>query len=261
MVLAGGTDLVTMRAQGQIAPVLLVDVKHIGGLNAIETRADAIHVGASTTMAALVAASPSGIDAVLDGARLIGSSQIRNRATIVGNVARASPAGDTLPGLLVHGATVLTASDTGARTIPITEFWTGPGQTTLASAELITGLMIPRGSSASAYARMTYRAWMDLAVVGVAARLDLSAGMCTGAAIALGGAAPTPFLIASAAGVLVGSRVETGAIAEAADLVAAAARPISDVRGSAEFRRNVIRPLAARVIARALDRGHTFSSR
>src|SRR5205823_4135989 len=145
-----------------------------------------------------------------------------------------------LPGLLVHAATVLTASETGARTIPISQFWTGPGQTILASAELITGLKIPRGSSASAYARMTYRAWMDLAVVGVAARLDLAAGVCTGAAIALGGAAPTPFLVASAAEVLVDSRVETGAIARAAALVAEAARPISDVRGSADFRRTVI---------------------
>jgi len=261
MVLAGGTDLVTMRAQGQIAPVVLVDVKHIREMNAIQTRTDAVHVGAAATMAAMVAASPSGIGAVLDGAGLIGSAQIRNRATVVGNVARASPAGDTLPGLLVHGATVLIASDSQARTTPIAEFWTGPGQTTLAGAELITGLMIPRGSSASAYARMTYRAWMDLAVVGVAARLDLNGDMCTGAAIALGGAAPTPILVPSASEVLVGSRVETGAIADAADRVAAAARPITDVRGSAEFRRNVIRPLASRVIARALDRARTSSSR
>lgn len=253
-VLAGGTDLVTLRATGALDTSLLVDVKHLPGLATIADGEGGLRIGAAVTMRALANFDASSIDALRDGARVVGAAQTRNRATLGGNVCRASPAGDTLPALLVLGATLHADSATGSRTIPISECFIGPGRTILAPDELLVAIELPRSGGGSAYERATYRAWMDLAVVGVAARLVVEKGICVDAAIALGGVAPTPLLVPHAAHALIGAAVDESSISAAAALAREAASPIDDVRGSRAYRLLMTEVLAARVIRIAHER-------
>ncbi|HLG07262.1 MAG TPA: molybdopterin cofactor-binding domain-containing protein [Gaiellaceae bacterium] len=253
-VLAGGTDLVTLRAAGVLDASLLVDIKHLPELATITESESGLRIGAAVTMRALAKLEAPSIDALRDGARVVGAAQTRNRATLGGNVCRASPAGDTLPALLVLDATLHADSATGSRSIPISECFVGPGRTSLAPDELLAAIELPRTGGGSAYERATYRAWMDLAVVGVAARLVIEDGVCVDAAIALGGVAATPLLAPRAAQALIGATVDDRSINTAATLAREAASPIDDVRGTRTYRLRMTEVLAARVIRIAHER-------
>jgi carbon-monoxide dehydrogenase medium subunit len=244
--LAGGTDLVLMRAAG-LAVTQVVDVKRVEELRAVTAGS----IGATTTLDALGRLAPS---ALSDGARIVGGWQTRSRATLGGNVCRASPAGDTLCGLLVLGGAFELASRAGTRSVAAAEFFTGPGVTVRAPEELLTRIALPRLAGGSAYRRFTYRGAMDLAVVGVAARIALADGICREAAIAIAACGPTPRLVPRAAAALVGSDVGTEAVAAACEAVVEAAEPIDDVRGTRRHRLQVLTPLTRRVIAEALAR-------
>jgi CO/xanthine dehydrogenase FAD-binding subunit len=245
-VLAGGTDLVLMRAAG-LAPTRVVDVKRIERLQGVTGES----IGAATTLDALGRLAPS---ALTDGARIVGGWQTRSRATLGGNVCRASPAGDTLCGLLVLGAAFELSSSAGARSVAAAEFFRGPGFTARAPGELLTRIALPGLEGGSAYRRFTYRGAMDLAVVGVAARISVTDGICREAAIAIAACGPTPRLVPRAAAALVGSDAGTEAVAAACAAVVEAAEPIDDVRGTRRHRLQVLTPLTRRVIAEALAR-------
>jgi carbon-monoxide dehydrogenase medium subunit len=193
--------------------------------------------------------------ALADGASIVGSPLTRNRATIGGNVCRSSPAGDTLPPLLVLDAKAHLASIRGHREVGLAEFFTGPGLNVMAAGEILLSLELPRRSGGSAYRRLTYRKWMDLAVVGVAAWVVVdSAGRCRDAAVAFGGAAPTPRLVSDAAEALRGTGLDDAALDRAAAAVVAAASPIHDVRGSISHRLRGLETLTRRVIRDARRR-------
>jgi CO/xanthine dehydrogenase FAD-binding subunit len=260
-VLAGGTDLVTMRADGRIEPSSVVDIKAVSGLSFVEHGADGVRVGATTTMAELAAVQDPELMAVVDGAAIVGSVQTRNRATLGGNVCRSSPAGDTLPGLLVLDAVAVAEGPAGDRRVPLREFFTGPGLNALAKGELLTAVAIPLRGGGGAYSRLTYRAWMDLAVMGVAARIRLDGDICAEAAIAIGGMAPTPLLVDDAARTLVGTSLGDAELAAAADTAAEACSPIDDVRGSREYRLQGLRALLPRVVATARARSERSEPR
>jgi len=258
-VLAGGTDLLVQMKQGQRAPGLILDIKRVGETQALTVDGDSLTIGASVPAAKakafpLVAEAFPGLAHAID---LIGSSQIQGRASLGGNLCNASPAGDTIPALIANGfeAQILTAG--GLRTLPVEAFVTGVGKNALASGEVLLALKapVPGPRSGDAYQRFTPRTEMDIAVVGVGARLTLDdAGVIASARIALGAVAPQAFLAEAAGAALVGTRGEPEALEAAAAAAMAAAKPISDKRGSADFRRRICGVLVKRVVAQALER-------
>ena len=258
-VLAGGTDLLVQMKQGQRAPGLILDIKRVGETQALTVDGDWLTIGASVPAAKakafpLVAEAFPGLAHAID---LIGSSQIQGRASLGGNLCNASPAGDTIPALIANGfeAQILTAD--GLRTLPVEAFVTGVGTNALASGEVLLALKapVPGPRSGDAYQRFTPRTEMDIAVVGVGARLTLDdAGVIASACIALGAVAPQAFLAEAAGAALVGTRGEPQALEAAAAAAMAVAKPISDKRGSADFRRRICGVLVKRVVAQALER-------
>jgi carbon-monoxide dehydrogenase medium subunit len=257
VVLAGGTDLVTMRAQGSVAGRILLDIKHIPELRGVSRRAGSMEIGATTTMRQLAPTTDAGLQALADGAGVVGAVQTRNRATLGGNVCRSSPAGDTLAPLLVLGTKVQLASRSGDRTVELDDFFVGPGRNVRRVDELVTGFTVPTDGGASAYLRYTYRSWMDLAVVGVAARINMLGSRCTSASLAIAGAAPTPLLVPDAAAALIGSACDPDALERAAQAVQGAANPIDDVRGTRAHRLRALGVLTTRVIRIALERAQS----
>jgi len=256
LALAGGTDLVTQRAAGIVDPAVVVDVKAVAELRRYAEETGQVEVGATVPLASLCNQAPEGVDALIDGASVVGGLQTRSRATLGGNLCRSSPAGDTLPPLLVLGADVRVASKDGERTVSIAEFFVGPGANVLAQAELVIGISVPRSRGGSAYRRFTYRRWMDLAVVGIAASVEVQDGEFVDAVVAAGGVAPTPRLIPAAAKALIGNPVISETVADAADEVKRYIAPIDDVRAGREFRLRIAHHLARDVIALAVQRAN-----
>ena len=201
-----------------------------------------------------VAAHYAGLAAA---ARSLGSIQIRNRATVAGNICRASPSADTPPPLIADGATVRIAGPAGERVVPLEAFFTGPGRSVLARDEILVAIDVPPPAprTGKVYLKHGRRLAMELATVGVAVALTLEpdGDGCREVRVVLGAVAPTPIRAREAEAVLRGRIPNAGLIAEAAEAAEAEARPISDVRSSADYRREMVRVLAARAIRQALD--------
>ena len=263
-VVAGATDLmVQVRITGTY-PEHYVDIKHIPEVNVIDLQDDYLQLGAAVSCAALAdrddvrAAFPG----LVEAAELIGSTQIQSRATLGGNLCNASPAADTVPSLMALDAEAVIAGPQGTRTVKVTDVPTGPGATSLAAGEIVAALRIPvpPAGSADAYLRFIPRTEMDIAVVGVGVSVTLdAAGTCTAARVALGAVAPTSFIAEEAGAALVGTDLGDDALAEAGRRASAAARPISDRRGTAEFRHDITEVLTRRTAAAARDRARARS--
>ncbi len=258
--LAGGTDLlVQMKEGGRRAPVV-VSLRRVPGLEGVTGDADSgLRIGARTLLADVAAheAVRARYQALSEGAGIVGSVQTRNLGTIGGNVCNAAPSADTAPPLLVFDAVAVIAGAEGARRLPLAEFFVGPGATALQPGEILTALELPPVAerTGSVYQRHTPRRAMDIAVVGVACRVELdAAGTIAGAAIALGAVAPTPIRCPEAEALLRGERPSEALFERAAELARDASRPISDVRGSAEFRRELVRVMTRRCLAIAAAR-------
>jgi len=254
--LAGGTDLMVGINAGRIRPERIV---HLGGIDELRTwTTDGSHVviGAGVTYGQMLDDDVAGLcPGLAQASRTVGSPQIRNAGTIGGNLATASPAGDTLPVLAALDATVQLASINGTRTVTLSDFITGPKQTALRNDELIRSVTIPVASGPQEYLKVGVRNAMVIALCSVALTVDLEAGRV---AVALGAAGPVP-IRATVAEDWVLSHVDlsSNSIADPRTLetfgsmVADAARPIDDHRGSAAYRRHAIGVLARRALARA----------
>lgn len=253
-ILAGGTDLVVMRAHSIVNAASLVDIKGIEALTELQLERSRLRIGACTTLDTLSHHKAFGSNAITDGASVVGGWQTRCRATIGGNICRASPAADTLCGLLVLGCELEVASLAGERTIDAASFFKGPGRTALAPGELLTRINVPFNGGGSAYHRFTYRDAMDLSVAGVAIFLRMEGDRCTEARVAVGACGPTPMLVPDAADALIGTTVNTDAVSAATAAVVAAAKPIDDVRGTRKHRLHVLSPLVRSVARDALNR-------
>lgn len=253
-VLAGGTDFVIMRSEGIIQPNYIVDIKGIESLRHIRVDSNILDIGACVSLDDLSRNAPFAPNAISDGAALVGSWQTRARATIGGNICRASPAADTLCGLLVLRSQFELASARGARLVSATDFFVGPGRSLLRSDELLTRIIVPQSTGGSAYQRFTYRNAMDLSVAGLAIFLEVNGDRCTDAQVAIGACGPKPILVPNAAKALIGSNLDKVAIDAAANEVVAVATPIDDVRGTRKHRLHVLRPLTHRVTRQALER-------
>jgi CO/xanthine dehydrogenase FAD-binding subunit len=260
-VLAGGTDLIVQLREGRRRLELVVDVKKIPEVNELSYDPQrGLHLGAAVPChkiygdATIAQAYPGLMDAVT----LIGGIQIQGRASVGGNLCNASPAADSIPPLIVHHTTCVIAGPNGRREIPVEQFCTGPGQNVLAHGEFLVALRIPPVPQhfGAHYLRFIPRNEMDIAVVGVGSAVVLSEdrNTITAARIALGAVAPTPLLVDEAAAALVGKPVSEAAIAEAAAAARAAARPITDMRGTVEQRRHLTGVLTQRTLQGAIAR-------
>jgi len=259
-VLAGGTDLVPQMKNGVLKPARVIDLSGIPRLRAIEAgNGRGIRIGSAVTARTLELdrAVLGNYLSLAESGALVGSVQVRNLATLGGNLCNAAPSADMAPPLLALDAEAVITGPKGERRVPIAAFFTGVRRTVLAPDELLVELAVPSPGSRSGgnYLRHTPRRELDIAVVGVASQLTLgSNGVCTKARIALAAVAPVPLRATAAEQALEGQLVTPERIARAADLAVEAAKPISDQRGSADFRRHLVRVLTRRTLTTALAR-------
>lgn len=258
-VLAGGTDVIVQMETDLIEPELIVDIKKIPGLKGITQENGGFRVGAATTGMEICdhKAFAKAWPGVIEGVKLIGSVQVKGRASMGGNLCNASPGADSVPPMITAGAIARVVGPKGTREVAVEEIPTGPGKTSLAKDEIITSFFFPARAARSgdAYQRFTPRTEMDIAVTGVAVNLILDdKGVCTAARVAIGAVAPTALLVKEAGAALVGSKVDDAAIDKVVAAVRAACRPIDDKRGTKEFRIEVTGVLAKRVVKAALER-------
>ncbi len=255
--LAGGTDLVIGMKAYTETPQSVISLQKIPDLAGITTDADnSITIGAMAKVREVELSEDvqKHHTALAEGASEIGSIQIRNLATIGGNIAHASPAADTVAGLLVADAQVSIASADGERTVPINELFTGPGQTVLKPGEIITQFHLPSSASGSHYIKHKIREVMDLAFIGVASAVNLQNGVIKAARIGLAAVAPTPIRATEAENLLIGKIPTSELLQQAGEAAAAATSPISDLRCSAEHRKEMVDVLTRRTLQYALDR-------
>jgi len=257
--LSGGTDLLVQVRAGRAKPDLIVDLKRIPGAVGIRREAGGFVIGGATSGAvigehqALSKAWPG----VVEAANLIGSTQVQGRASLAGNLCNASPAADSVPALIAARAICVVMGPAGRREVPAEAIAVSPGQTSLAPGEFVLEIKLQArpARACDAYLRSIPRTEMDIAVVGAGVNLTLDAnGVCTDGHVALGAVAPTALLVPQAAAALIGTRVDEAALAALDAAARAACRPISDKRGTAEFRTKIAGVLARRAALIAYGR-------
>ncbi|NUS70213.1 MAG: xanthine dehydrogenase family protein subunit M [Ensifer adhaerens] len=254
----GGTDLLVEIRERLRRVRNVVDIKQIPGLSDItydETRG--LTFGALVTVGRLerlplVCQRYPNLRAAFAS---LGSIQVRNRATVVGNICRASPSADTIPPLVADGAFVHIYSRTNMRVVPIAEFFTGPGRTVLAKGEIVTGITVPPAgdNTGKAYLKHGRRKAMELSTVGVAVSLSMEEGVCSDIRIALGAVGATVLRAPQAEAMLRGTSLDAGTVLRAANKAMEECTPISNVRASADYRRDMVGVLTDRAIKQALE--------
>ena len=258
-IMAGGTDLLVQMRSGAVRPGLIVDIKKISEMTAIEETGDGgFRVGAAVPGAVLAEHPRFGKvwPGVLEAVNLIGSTQVQGRASAGGNLCNGSPAGDSVPAMIAAGAIVTVQGPSGRREIPVEQMPAGPGRTNLRPGEILVSFALPPRppGSSDAYLRMIPRTEMDIAVVGCGVSLTLRNGVCTTARVGLGAVAPTVLLVEAAAKALIGSKLDDAALNAAGAACSAACRPIDDKRGTIAYRTKVASVLLKRTAAIAAKR-------
>lgn len=254
--LAGGTDLLVKMKHGVISPGHLVCLEGLEELRVRETGGGELALGSGVT-AARIAADAGAPAALALGAGALGSPQVRNRATIGGNLATARPAADLCVPLLALGASAALVGPGGERRAGLDGFFLGPGQTVIQPDEVLSRVLLParRAGEGSGYQKLGLRRVLEISLVSVAVwlRLEPDGATIAEARVSLGAVGPTPLLSPGAAGALTGERAGDESFARAAQAAAADARPIDDHRGSAEYRRDMVAVLCRRCLAQALE--------
>jgi len=256
--LAGGTDLLVQMRSGRKDTDYVVDVKRVPELNEIAydpTRG--LTLGAAVPCyriyrSALVARAYRSLAEV---AALIGGTQIQGRASIGGNLCNAAPSADSVPLLIALGGRCRIVGPAGARELAVEDFCTAPGQTVLGPGELLVAIQLPPPApdSGARYLRFIPRHEMDIAVAGAGVQVVMDNGKFRSARIALSAVAPTPLFVREAGDSLAGRAVNAASLAEAAELARRAARPITDMRGTAEYRRHLCGVLTRRALEAAIE--------
>jgi carbon-monoxide dehydrogenase medium subunit len=260
-VMCGGTDLLVALREGRRKAELVVDVKKLAETTQMSYDAQkGLVLGAAVACYRMyddktIAAAYPGL---IDSASLIGGVQIQGRASLGGNLCNASPAADSIPSLIAHAAICEIAGPNGRRTMPVEDFCVSPGRNALQRGEFLVALHIPapKPGFGAAYLRFIPRNEMDIAVVGagVAIQLDEKRSKFVAARIALGAVAPKPLYVPDAGAALVGQAVNDESIAKAVQIAQDAAKPISDMRGTAEFRKHMVGVLTRRALGQAIER-------
>ncbi len=257
--IAGGTDLLPSMKKREIAPERLISLAGIPSLRGIEPGAGVIRLGALTTLAE-IERSPlvkEGLPPLWDAVNVMASIQVRNIATIGGNLCSAVPSADTAPPLIALKSSATILGPTGERTVPLESFFVGPRESVLKGDEILTAIVIPTSEprSSGCYMKLMRRQAMDLALVGVAACLTLSEGkVCKEARVALGAVAPTPIRVPEIESALMGRRIDEALAAEVSRIAGMQCRPITDIRASLEYRCAMVEVFTRRAITEAARR-------
>ncbi len=252
--LAGGTDLIVQMREGRRKVGRVVDLKHIPELTRLVTEKDGgVVIGAAMNVTAM-AADPAmtRYPSVVESGQMIGSYQIQNRASIGGNVCNASPSADAIPPLICLDARAVIAGPAGRREISLEGFFISPGKSKLGPKEILVAIRLPAHEprSAAKYIRFTPRREMDIAVAGSGTWIKLDdGGKIAAARITLAAVAPTPVRAPAAEKALIGERPTAKLLEEAGRIAARDIKPISDTRGSAEYRRELVSALTTRALA------------
>ena len=264
--MAGGTDLIVQLRAGhpRVNPDVVVDIKSIPELNELSYDANkGLTVGAAVECYKIYGDDNvnSHFSALNDSATLIGGTQIQGRASFGGNLCNAAPSGDSIPNMIAHRAVATIAGPSGTREVPVEDICTGPGQSCIGSDELLVSINFPSNGAGfgANYIRFIPRNEMDIAVAGVGASVTIEDGKFTSARVSLASVAPTPLLVEEAGEALVGQTVSEGVIQKAADLAKAAAKPISDMRGTADYRKHLCDVLTRRALNTAVERAQGAS--
>jgi len=250
--IAGGTDLLLKMKAGRVAPKAVINIKRIPelrGLRPVESGEwSVISIGALTTLEEIRRSSlvREQCPALSHAAATMASTQIRNLATVGGNLCNAAPSADLAPILIALDATARIAGSSGERRVPLGEFFVGPGVTILAPGELLVSIEVPPPSGRAVYLKHAPRTCMDIAVVGVGLALRMSDGRCEDARVVLGAVAPTPMRARRAEAELMGGALTPERIDRAAQVAAEESKPIDDVRGSAWYRRRMVEVITRR---------------
>ena len=257
--LAGGTDLLVQLRTGRLQPDLVVDVKGIPELNEVAYDSHTgLMVGAAVpcykiyTNQAVASAYPGLIDAV----SLIGGIQIQGRASLGGNLCNAAPSGDAIPVMIALGATARITGTNGTREVAVEEFCMGPGQNILQRGEMLTSVHFPPPvpNSGAHYMRFIPRNEMDIAVAGAGVSVVLEDGVFKSARVSLASVAPTPLFVKDAGNALTGRPVDDESIRLASGIARDAAKPITDMRGTVEYRKHLCEVLTRRALNVAIQR-------
>ncbi len=257
--LAGGTDMLVQMRTVDREPRAIIDVKKLKETNKLTLGAKETYIGAAIPGVILTAnpelnARHPGLVEAMD---LIGSSQIQGRASLGGNLCNASPAGDTIPAIIANGGICVIASGSKTREIKAEKFVVGVGRNALKPGEILLGIRFPKPAkrTSDAYLRFIPRTEMDIAVAGagVSVTLDKS-GTCTAARVVIGAVAPTALLVPAAAKALIGTKLDDAALQAAGAAASAASKPITDKRGTVEYRRKVVAVLVRRATRIAAER-------
>ena len=257
--LAGGSDLLIQMRTGRVEPDLLVDIKGIPELTSIVAEKGGFRFGAAVTCMELHEhkAFAHAWPGVTEAAMLIGSYQIKGRASVGGNLCNGSPAADSVPALIAANAIASIVGPKGRREVAVADVVTGPGKTSLAKGEIVASFLLPSrpAHAGDAYLRFIPRTEMDIAVVGAGVNLTLDEkGVCTHARISLGAVAARALLVEAAAAALIGTKVDAAALQRMGAAASAACKPIDDKRGTKEYRIKVAGVMARRATEIALDR-------
>lgn len=265
-VLSGGQSLIPMLKLRLAAPTVLVDINRIPGLDYVEERDGALHIGALAREHDLESSSVvrTRYPILADTASVIADPLVRNTATVCGNVAHGDPGNDHPATMIALGASVVARGPNGTRTIPAREFFQGLFTTALGSDEIVTEIVVPSPAprTGGAYLKLERKVG-DFATAAVAVQVTLDAqNACTYAGIGLTNVGATPIAATEAEAFLLHKPLDTATIAQAAQLAAKAADPSDDRRGSADYKRDLVRVLTARALRIAARRaqGETVPS-
>ena len=262
--LAGGTDLLVQMRGGRYELDAVIDGKHIEELNVLSyDSTNGLTLGAAVPCYKLygdetIAAAYPGL---MDSATLIGGIQIQGRATFGGNLVNAAPSGDSIPALIAHSATAKVVGPNGSRDIPAEEVCTGPGRTQMANDEILVSIHVPAPAKGfgARYIRFIPRNEMDIAVVGAGVSVTLNNGTIQSARVALASVAPTPIFVKAAGAALAGKEPTDANIQAAANAAKEAATPITDMRGTVEYRKHLCEVLTRRALHTAIERAREAS--
>ena len=255
-IIAGGTDLVVQMKHKEVLPRHIINIRGISGQDYIvHDEKEGLRIGAMATIRS-IEVSPvvrEKFNILAQAASELGSAQVRNRATIAGNLCNAAPSAETAPPLIVLGAKAKIMGADGERTVPIENFFTGPGQTVLRPDEILVEIQVPNllPRSSGVYIKHTIRKALDLAIVGVAVIVTLDGDTLSDVKIALGAVAPTPVRATRAEDVLRGNQIDDDLLQKAAQTAFNQCSPIDDIRSSAEYRCKMIKVLVPRAIKQA----------
>ena len=257
-VMAGATDLIPPMKDKVISPEYIIDLKKIPDMDYLEyDEKEGLKIGALTTLRT-IETSPLVKEknpAIAHAAKVVASTQIRTKGTMAGNICNASPSCDTAPNLLAQDAKILVQGPNKDRVIKIQDFFLGVKKTSLEPGEIVTGIIIPplAENEGAAYIKHAVRKAMDLAIIGVAVKIKVEDGNCTDARIALGAVAATPIRAPKAEQALIGKALTDETIVKASEEAMDSCHPISDIRASAEYRKDMIRVFTKRAIRQAME--------